>query len=38
VIRLLVERPKLISGLSKSVEAAAGFILAAIAFREIPLR
>lgn len=38
VVRLLAERPRLISGLSKSIEAVAGFILVAIAIREILLR
>ncbi|MDB5525161.1 MAG: high-affinity nickel-transporter [Rhizobium sp.] len=38
VVRLLAARPRLISGLSKSIEAVAGFILVAIAIREILLR
>lgn len=38
VARLLAARPRLISGLSKSIEAVAGFILVAIAIREILLR
>jgi len=38
MFRLILERPRLLSGLSRSIEAAAGFILAAIAVREILLR
>lgn len=38
VTRLLVERPKLVAGVSKGVEAAAGLILVAVAVREIILR
>jgi nickel/cobalt exporter len=38
VTRLLIEKPRLIAGLSKGIEAAAGFILAAIAIREILVR
>ena len=38
VARLLAERPKLIAGLSKGIEAVAGLILVAVAVREILLR
>lgn len=38
VTRLLVERPRLVAGLSKGIEAAAGLILAAVAVREIMFR
>lgn len=34
VVRLLAERPRLISGRSKSIEAVAGFVLVAIAIRK----
>jgi nickel/cobalt exporter len=37
VTRLLVERPRLVAGLSKGIEAAAGLILVAVAAREIAL-
>ena len=38
VTRLLIEKPRLIAGLSKGIEAVAGFVLAAIAIREILVR
>jgi nickel/cobalt exporter len=38
VTRLLIEKPRLIAGLSKGIEAVAGLILAAIAIREILVR
>lgn len=36
--RLLIERPKLVAGLSKVIEAAAGIVLLAVALREIMIR
>jgi nickel/cobalt exporter len=38
VTRLLIEKPRLIAGMSKGIEAVAGFVLAAIAIREILVR
>jgi len=38
ITRLLIEKPRLIAGLSKGIEAVAGFVLATIAIREILVR